>query len=303
MTAQPTEPTPGDPEPAPEAPAAAGALGPGPGGIGDGRGVGGPAPGAGRGRDLHRACHGRMIGGVAAGVARSFDVDVTVVRVAAVVLALMGGIAVPLYLALWVILPEEGTDRSVLDNVLRPPRHPHPFAQPGGATVPGYNPSPHDHRQPPSAAPYGNWYAGWWRTPPPEEARHLRIGDAERSKMADQLSQHYAAGRLDDEEFGQRMERAMAAKTQGDLDGLLADLPPVEQPAAAPPSRRRGHPVRTVALLVLTVFVLTSIWSSWWVRPHAHVPLGLPSGIPWIAVAVGAFFLLRWERLRHRRAS
>lgn len=65
-----------------------------------------------------------MVAGVAAGVADCFDVDVAVVRVALVVLALAGGIGVPLYLAAWLLVPEEGTDESVADRVLAHPMDP-----------------------------------------------------------------------------------------------------------------------------------------------------------------------------------
>lgn len=59
----------------------------------------------------------------------------------------------------------------------------------------------------------------------------IRIGDAEREEAVRQLGEHYAAGRLTDEEHAERTERAYAARTQVDLDGLFGDLPggPSEQ--------------------------------------------------------------------------
>jgi len=59
-----------------------------------------------------------MIAGVAAGMAQYFDIDPTVVRIAFVVLALMGGLAVPLYAAGWLLIPEEGTELSVGEEML-----------------------------------------------------------------------------------------------------------------------------------------------------------------------------------------
>lgn len=67
-------------------------------------------------RLLRRCTHDRMLGGVAAGVANYLDVDPTVTRLAFVVLGLLGGVAVPLYLAAWLLVPEEGEDRSVAEQ-------------------------------------------------------------------------------------------------------------------------------------------------------------------------------------------
>jgi phage shock protein PspC (stress-responsive transcriptional regulator) len=62
---------------------------------------------------LRRSIDGRMIGGVAAGLAAHFALEVTLVRAALVVLAILGGAGLALYLAAWLLIPEEGTDRSI----------------------------------------------------------------------------------------------------------------------------------------------------------------------------------------------
>jgi phage shock protein PspC (stress-responsive transcriptional regulator) len=67
---------------------------------------------------LHRRCQGRMLAGVAAGVADYFDIDPTLVRIGFVVLAFAGGLAVPLYLAGWLLIPDEVSDRSVAEDLL-----------------------------------------------------------------------------------------------------------------------------------------------------------------------------------------
>jgi len=54
-----------------------------------------------------------MLGGVAAGIARYLDVDVTLIRIAFAVLTVIGGAAVPVYLAAWLLIPEDGTDQSI----------------------------------------------------------------------------------------------------------------------------------------------------------------------------------------------
>ena len=68
--------------------------------------------------------------------------------------------------------------------------------------------------------------------------RHLRVGDAEREAVSGILRAQYVAGRLDNAEFEQRLERCLAAKTYADLDALLTDFPGLEAPA-----RRRRRPV------------------------------------------------------------
>lgn len=54
-----------------------------------------------------------MLFGVAEGIAEHFDLDHTVVRLGFVALALAGGIGVPLYVAALLLIPEEGSDRSL----------------------------------------------------------------------------------------------------------------------------------------------------------------------------------------------
>ncbi|MHB1434320.1 MAG: DUF1707 SHOCT-like domain-containing protein [Streptosporangiaceae bacterium] len=54
----------------------------------------------------------------------------------------------------------------------------------------------------------------------------LRIGDAEREAAAANLREHFALGRLTMEEFQQRLDAALTAKTDRDLARLTSDLPP-----------------------------------------------------------------------------
>ncbi len=82
---------------------------------------------------LRRPMQGRMLAGVAAGLARSFGIDVTIVRIVLVVLALLGVIGstlavvgfpiylagIPLYLACWILIPEEGQEHSIAGRLLR----------------------------------------------------------------------------------------------------------------------------------------------------------------------------------------
>jgi hypothetical protein len=53
----------------------------------------------------------------------------------------------------------------------------------------------------------------------------IRVADADREAVADDLREHMMAGRLTSEEFEERVARAYAAVTRAELDGLSADLP------------------------------------------------------------------------------
>ena len=76
-----------------------------------------PYTGAGR-RPLRRAYHGRMLAGVAAGIADYLGVDVTIVRVAFAVATLLGGAGIPAYLACLLLIPEEGSDVSLATDFI-----------------------------------------------------------------------------------------------------------------------------------------------------------------------------------------
>jgi phage shock protein C len=72
---------------------------------------------------LRRAYDGRMLAGVAAGIADYLDVDVTLVRIAFVILTFLGGAGIPAYLAGLLLIPEEGTDESIASSLLDSLQH------------------------------------------------------------------------------------------------------------------------------------------------------------------------------------
>ena len=67
---------------------------------------------------LRRPFEDRMLAGVAAGLARYFGVDPTIVRIAFVVLTVVGGAGIPLYLAGLLLIPEEGSDVSIAGSII-----------------------------------------------------------------------------------------------------------------------------------------------------------------------------------------
>ena len=71
----------------------------------------------------------------------------------------------------------------------------------------------------------------------------IRASDADRDRTAALLREHHAAGRLTADEFQERLDKAYAAKTLGELDELLVDLPGIDLyklPDASLDRGRRG---------------------------------------------------------------
>jgi phage shock protein PspC (stress-responsive transcriptional regulator) len=67
---------------------------------------------------LRRPFEDRVLGGVAAGIARYLGVDPTIIRIAFVVLTLVGGGGIALYLAGLLLIPDEGSDQSIARSVI-----------------------------------------------------------------------------------------------------------------------------------------------------------------------------------------
>lgn len=114
-----------------------------------------------------------------------------------------------------------------------------------------------------------------WRVPGSTRYDYdLRIGDVERDATMAQLREHFAAGRLTFDELTERIDLALAAKTQGQIDRLMADLPRAARGA-------RGEPPQTVSdsdagrfvVFALLLFALaTWILIMAWMSRHAYYP-------------------------------
>ncbi len=74
--------------------------------------------------------------------------------------------------------------------------------------------------------------------PAPTPSPAIRASDQDRDAIAQRLQEAFAERRLDDEEFDQRMRAALTARTNQDLDRLVADLPAAS--VAGPVSRPWG---------------------------------------------------------------
>jgi phage shock protein PspC (stress-responsive transcriptional regulator) len=67
---------------------------------------------------LRRPAQDSVVAGVAAGLARYLGVDVMIIRLAFVLLTVVGGAGIPLYLAGLLLIPEEGSGQSIAGSLL-----------------------------------------------------------------------------------------------------------------------------------------------------------------------------------------
>lgn len=138
----------------------------------------------------------------------------------------------------------------------------------------------------------------------------MRAGDADRERVLERLRVASAEGRLDLDEFDERVRAALAARTFGDLAVLTADLPgepPSPQPAPAPPPRTppvppvrpgpsdmrgavagwAGVSVTTIVIWAVSCIATASLLYPWWI---------------WVAGPWGLVLLWSWlgSRLQGR---
>ena len=75
----------------------------------------------------------------------------------------------------------------------------------------------------------------------------MRASDSDRDAVVSDLSEHFQAGRLTAGEFDERMGRALAARTWGELRDLLADLSATRLAPPAPAARSFSAPPRPLS--------------------------------------------------------
>lgn len=145
----------------------------------------------------------------------------------------------------------------------------------------------------------------------------IRASDSDRDRTAALLREHHAAGRLDLEEFNERLDQAYAAKTVGELDALLADLPAIDlyQLPDASLRRERGGggggggdtrlpwfrpPGALMAAHGRFSPAWQAAWGSWLSIASICVVIWLASGAslsnPWFLWVVGPWGLLMFGR-------
>jgi hypothetical protein len=138
----------------------------------------------------------------------------------------------------------------------------------------------------------------------------LRAADKDREFVAEQLRTALSEGRLDLTEYDERLAKTYAARTYGDLDGILDDLPGTVPPGASQvvPAQAPDRPVAphqrnprafpqwlgaiwggwfTVGLICTVIWAATGahyFWPVWVIGPWGAVLVartlgGLVSGV------------------------
>jgi len=106
----------------------------------------------------------------------------------------------------------------------------------------------------------------------------IRASDADRDAVVAELSAHFQAGRLTLEEFDERSDVALHARTYGELAELTRDLPAPSRapaPVAKPRTRPSGPrlPVAAVAATLALVFLVVATVTHDAVVGHAALRL------------------------------
>jgi hypothetical protein len=137
----------------------------------------------------------------------------------------------------------------------------------------------------------------------------MRASDADRDRVAVELREHCAQGRIGIDELDGRLEAAYAARTIGELRKVTEDLPeedmyelPVPAARRSMPARRRGAPLVlrgtgdkwasyvTVNLVLVMIWLITAVssgsWYPWWL---------------WVAGPWGGLLILRILSRHDRR--
>jgi hypothetical protein len=151
----------------------------------------------------------------------------------------------------------------------------------------------------------------------------MRASDADRERVVERLRTALQEGRLDLGEYDERMQRAYAAKTYGDLDGLLTDLPVAQPPAPAgaevphwpkhPTAEWLAHewqgwvPVTLVLTAIWALSGFGDYWPGWIIGIWGAVLLwrtvnGLMTGAPRRMVEERAARELKEHEEKERRA-
>ena len=101
----------------------------------------------------------------------------------------------------------------------------------------------------------------------------LRASDADRDAVADRLRRAAIEGRLDPDELDERLDTALRAKTYGELDRLVADLPGMPATPLRPRPQRKpavgtafaiALRIGFVLAVVVAVAVAVAATVAWW---------------------------------------
>ena len=118
----------------------------------------------------------------------------------------------------------------------------------------------------------------------------LRASDADREAVTERLRAAAVEGRIEAWELEERLHTALRARTYGELDRLLRDLPGGQRPRRVARTTL-GLAVRLMILLVVVsaVVVAAALSAAWW----------LLCAIVWLSLRAGRASSSRsWQRRR-----
>jgi hypothetical protein len=135
----------------------------------------------------------------------------------------------------------------------------------------------------------------------------IRVSDADRDVALAELSEHFQAGRLTQEEFDERSGLALRARTGNDLSELFTDLPLTTQqtPAAAQPPRyppsasmpwQAARRRRYLPAPLFTAVMIAGLVISFLVREAGH-----HTGAGWLVPVLIVLVIVRIIIRRTRR--
>jgi DUF1707 SHOCT-like domain len=153
----------------------------------------------------------------------------------------------------------------------------------------------------------------------PNDDPRMRASDADRDRVSALLREHMAAGRLTMDEFQDRLDAVYAAKTHGQLDEIMSDLPSIDLYRLPEATMREAQATRGDASLVAPgapgrmSHAWRGAWASWasvtlllgviWVLTaiSSHSAAGL--WFLWVSGPWGAILLGRWLFGQHPGGS
>ena len=129
----------------------------------------------------------------------------------------------------------------------------------------------------------------------------IRVTHGERETTAEELRVAYAVGCLDDDELEDRIGRAYAAKTRGQLTALVYDLPAVPVSAGAGHGEATGPaaagwPGRVRRALGLACWLMLAAIGAWLIAVVAGSVIAVPLIFLWLAVLRLRSRLPQWGR-------
>ena len=114
----------------------------------------------------------------------------------------------------------------------------------------------------------------------------LRASHADREQVIEALKAAFVQGRLDRNEFDQRVGQALTSRTYADLAALTADIPARPTRARPPEPARRSVNKKAVAAMAYATAAFIVLWPIANMVPDGSV-FAIPVIVVWLVLAMG----------------